>query len=1622
MRKYLNILLAASVCLAVGSCTNFDDEIPAIDSTSTEVGGSVEYLQNGQLGVYLNLVPEGSTTVSITRSEGSEIENNIEDGWAFVYSAALPSCFDNTNENGYGHSSKLLELTELVINANNVAFFTFDQYPWVKTAGSSDFNTYGAIVDLNYYVDDAGYPIMTDGDMNYYFHEASHNDGTTDYDGYYAPHVYQASTTATYGAVEAEYNGTDGVDEDGGYTEGVDYKVTFNQSHETVPEGLYILYCYADADDAYGYYFEEYADDVYRSSVSGRYCMIDGNGVAYYATESAGSYAIPTSNAEKVLIANLRNNFGTGDYKYVDYATYVENNPDYTSGMKTYWTTVPFVGINHMSFIRFMVNLTSGTTEEVNKFVSQRMINAGDESGTATYFEEYKHLSVGLDGYYQVEIDETYIGDDELLTGGTPSPQGTYALGQLTNKHPMASPGIKMSNGLNEYTLSEINDLSTIYLVRTAAKVDVTTTDDNFSLVGVTLLNGAKRALMRSSVVDITGFSTTYSLSLPTNLCYEYRTDLTDTSEGDKVKRVGTIQYNEVLAASTDDYNIYNYKSTSDFPIYFFPNEGDEPLSTDDADQYNYSLSHYLYEDTVNISDKVNSVNPTYLIVRGYIAEYHERNGESGYQNITTDSDTGAQMLNDECGYYKIPIKYEPSEVSVDDNGNTVTTGTGVYTYDIIRNNYYQITLSSVKNAGYKTFEEAEAGPASDVVYDITVGDWSDDRNEYAVSNGTFYMETDVNDIFIKGYEEKLEGVTFNVTIEDNTAYEALTAEELLTKAAADPAYATPTLYITTSKGITLNSYVVNTYDTGGNLSTDDAEGSASADITTSESTVTTYSGSAGNASSDKFEVKTTTTYANTNVYEIDVTSGDVNTLSFTVTDAIETAEGGSIWVQAGDVYKEIKVYYEADAYYSGGSLYDSASDSYSTNYVSRFAVNGVEAYTSYNSIAYDEDYFYYTYDTEDYTNDNGVVTEIEYDYFSKATSNGITETDKTTTTVRDALAADYGQFLTSDGYVESNLYEDNGYEYGTGVTSSSTDRASTSNSYAGHYLNRECRAIVHRTQGDGIAKIYLKQATDFALLLGDGQDSDAEVAPETWITYTSRGYVYSITYGSVDYTQVDVDDVTPANAIQTGLSTNYGSVPTSSESVGGVSTVVYSGSISYENGGTDYEVEKGSNTPILFYSAGDTDRVRMVNVTSTNSYGVNTIINSESDAIQGDYVNDEFNGINFCSGGLSSSVIESSTNQVKVEFPDYTSNYGYRYTASETASQRSDISSAAQSTGVKSWYNSGTGDMFDLWAYPILRNQGTQYNESEWSYHNNRSYIDDKTVITLSNIAGETKTYTFHLTQHSLPFCDPSLVVETSDDGVDIIACNYPIDLGYLSGNASYVNYDSTMANVVGAIPYYNCYYYYGTDYSWSSDSDSPYTFSDTFNTSYVNGTISPQAYDATEPDYVVFTSTVTSNWSNAVTFTYNTTTSGGGNNTRYSSTNLYNSALKGRDYIVLVMRNAVQEEIQSAIQINRDDSFVETHSEWNESAYNTYYDGTTHYTNFSIDFTDPEDLGGTGETNDNTRYSYPHILDFLTLPAYTYTIQNAYNWTPQVVTYSSSTTNPTSQGVISQTGTGSN
>ncbi len=366
-------------------------------------------------------------------------------------------------------------------------------------------------------------------------------------------------------------------------------------------------------------------------------------------------------------------------------------------------------------YVRLMTSLTQYVSDQMDEFVSQKDIDGG-AAGTVTTLAEYKHISVNLAGYY---ADPTAPNPANL------TPNGAF---------PLASPGIDMPNGLTEDTIADVDP--TLYMVPTASKVDVTTACA-FDLKAVTLLNGACKARMRSTVLENDGVTVMHSLPLPINLG-------------------GVVEYQAVIAQGG---------TTAATPIYFFPNEGDGPFD-DPLDA--------AEEDYTNLSDEINTKNPTYLIVKGRAAGY------------SVD------------GYYKIPIVYKVEILG--ENG----LPTGEYsepTYDILRNYHYKVMLNKVDNPGYASYEEAVAGPANDIAYDImidgsssnTEDTFSDPRAETITShNGFFYVELVGSEIFAQGYGTQGVSGEFGLSLTRNVE--------------VDPSYDIPTLYITGSDGITIKN------------------------------------------------------------------------------------------------------------------------------------------------------------------------------------------------------------------------------------------------------------------------------------------------------------------------------------------------------------------------------------------------------------------------------------------------------------------------------------------------------------------------------------------------------------------------------------------------------------------------------------------------------------------------------------------------------------------------------------------------------------------------------------------------------------------------------------------------
>lgn len=375
-------------------------------------------------------------------------------------------------------------------------------------------------------------------------------------------------------------------------------------------------------------------------------------------------------------------------------------------------------------FIRLMTSMTQPVRDQIEGFISQKQIDAGEASqDDLTIFADYKHISVSLLGYYQ-DADNP---DPNNLTSN--------------QAFPLASPGISMT----ELTETEIENVDkVIYMVPAASKVDVSVgAGCGFTLDEVTLINGAKKARMRSTVLKNDGVTQIYSLPLPINLG-------------------GIAQFAPVSAINN---------TTVSTPIYFFPNEGDGPFGNPADPENEYPLNN------TKLSDEVKGENPTYLIVKGRAAGY------------------------DVDGYYKIAIVYKP--VILGEDGKPTGETEQNFTYDIIRNNHYRVSLNKVDNPGYASFAEALAGPANNIAYDIEIDGgnssiddtFTDSRAETIVShNGFFYIELVGSEVYAQGYGSDGVAGNFGLSLTRNSSSEF------------PDGYDIPTLYITATDGITITN------------------------------------------------------------------------------------------------------------------------------------------------------------------------------------------------------------------------------------------------------------------------------------------------------------------------------------------------------------------------------------------------------------------------------------------------------------------------------------------------------------------------------------------------------------------------------------------------------------------------------------------------------------------------------------------------------------------------------------------------------------------------------------------------------------------------------------------------
>lgn len=263
-------------------------------------------------------------------------------------------------------------------------------------------------------------------------------------------------------------------------------------------------------------------------------------------------------------------------------------------------------------FMRVYVNLDKSTRDALEAYTPG-----------VTTFADHKLLTIDLGGIY--------------TDYGTGEAGGAYA--NLSAPFPMSS-----DPQWQPYINATADDDFTFELNSSTARMDVSTTVDDFTILDVTLLNGAVNGFIRQQ---------TYP---PANLG-------------------GTIPYAPVPAVMNGEIS-----TNSVSPIYLFANNGDNPASADGKA----------------------GTNATYIVVRGQKAGFPE-------------------------GYYKVQIRYLKT-------GDVAPN----YSYSIVRNTLYAVSIIEANGPGFASLAEAIANTPQNLVTDISVTDGT--STDIFASNGRYYL------------------------------------------------------------------------------------------------------------------------------------------------------------------------------------------------------------------------------------------------------------------------------------------------------------------------------------------------------------------------------------------------------------------------------------------------------------------------------------------------------------------------------------------------------------------------------------------------------------------------------------------------------------------------------------------------------------------------------------------------------------------------------------------------------------------------------------------------------------------------------------------------------------------
>ncbi len=407
-------------------------------------------------------------------------------------------------------------------------------------------------------------------------------------------------------------------------------------------------------------------------------------------------FDVRIEHGKKVLYDKGTNNIATADGYGPDSPLLQKTKVVGNTDGRFYMT---FTETTDIVFMRFIVNMSDRENAICETVVTQADIDAGEGSANQlATFGQFIEQSVGLDGLFEME----YNGVKEIDSNGIPTGKFTTEnstqpdCAKVRSRMPLSSHGYVLIDGISTQTVAQIFK-ETVYLIRTYSKIEVFSAGRDGDGNSFDSEFEIEDVTLLRGANEARFRSTILSSTGGIVETYDIPTNLG-----------GRVKYMPVGVVT----------SRQSSPIYLYPNTGGD----------------YADSEGVVNSDR----NPTYIVIKG------KAKGFADY------------------GYYKVAIKAQYPLQGDDSIGEDKADRDfwSPLTYDIWRNTRFSVNLIGVNKPGYPTFDDAADvnSPANNISYSITI-DGEDNRNEFLVSKGTYYVELKTSYIYAKGYAgEAIEG------------------------------------------------------------------------------------------------------------------------------------------------------------------------------------------------------------------------------------------------------------------------------------------------------------------------------------------------------------------------------------------------------------------------------------------------------------------------------------------------------------------------------------------------------------------------------------------------------------------------------------------------------------------------------------------------------------------------------------------------------------------------------------------------------------------------------------------------------------------------------------------------